>query len=136
MALAMIGWLDSLYFALVAVRWMRPNPRWLPQFCRLEGAACSTVVDTRWGRLFGIPNGFLGVAWYSALIWWSVQAIVKPQPPMCEAVLAASTFVLLLSILLAWALLVRLRVSCALCFAAHAVNGAVVALVAVACLAS
>ncbi len=132
-ALGAVGFAIALYFTLVTYRWMRPDPRWLPRGCRMGEASCARVVDAPQARVLVVPNSVLGLAWYAGAIGGAVARAATGSWPACTAFLAAGSIAVALGAYLAWALLVRLRAPCPLCFAGHGVNVAIVALVAVDC---
>jgi uncharacterized membrane protein len=125
LALALIGGLDALYFVLVTYRWLRPDAPWLPRICRMDEGTCARIVDTREARALGVPNAVLGLAWYVVL----GAATVLGLPPAWQVpLLGGAAVAFAMSLGLAWALLARLQVRCTLCFAVHAINVAVLAL--------
>lgn len=130
---AVVGFLDSLYFVLVAYRLMRPDPRWLPPVCRMDEASCARIVDTREGRLFGVPNGLLGLAYYGLVAAAATVAVATGRWIACAFLVAFASLSMSTSVYLAWALIARLRVVCAFCFLAHALNLALLILIVVAC---
>lgn len=123
-ALALVGLLDALYFTLVAYRVVPPDARWVPRFCRMDAATCARVVEAPEARLLRLPNSVLGMAWYALVLLHSVM----PLPAAAMLPLAAAT--VLASAYLAWALLRKLRAPCPLCFLAHGLNAAILALLA------
>ena len=66
--LAAVGLTIASYFTAVAYRWMKPDVRWIPSFCRLEERTCASVVFTPSARVFGPPNSLLGQVFYAALL--------------------------------------------------------------------
>ncbi|HEV8360804.1 MAG TPA: vitamin K epoxide reductase family protein [Candidatus Thermoplasmatota archaeon] len=133
LAMAALGALDALYFTLVADRVVRPDTPWLPAFCRMDDATCARVVDAREARALGVPNSLLGLGWYAVLAGAASWGLATGALPVCPFLLAGAVAAALLSAWLAWALLARLRVRCPLCFAAHAINGAALVLLLLAC---
>jgi uncharacterized membrane protein len=132
---ALVGILDSLYFVLVAYRWMRPDPRWMPPVCRMDGNTCARIVDTPQGHLFRVPNGLVGLAYYGLVLAAATDAFVAGTWRGCLLLLTAAGLALATSVYLAWALLARLKVTCALCLLGHALNLGLVLLLAAACMA-
>ncbi len=132
-ALGSVGFLDALYFLLVAYRWMRPDPRWMPSVCRMSPGTCARIVDTREGRLFGVPNALPGLVWYAMMVGAGTIALVTGDVPYCESLLALSLLVLLVTLYLIYALVARLRVVCTLCYLAHAINLGVAVVLSFAC---
>jgi uncharacterized membrane protein len=132
-AAAFVGFLDALYFVLVSYRWMRPDPKWMPPVCRMDEGSCARIVDTRYGRVFGLPNGVFGVAWYILLAAAGVHWAINGDLSYCVLWLVGAAGVLALTLFLAWALIFRLHVVCRLCFLAHALNLAILVLIATTC---
>lgn len=132
-ALALVGLLDALYFVGVTYRWLRPDAPWLPRVCRMDGATCARVVDTPEARFFGLPNSVLGAAWYLLVLAAAGQALATGSLPHCLPLLLVAAFTVAFSAYLAWALLVRLRAPCPLCFLGHAVNVGLLVLLLLAC---
>ncbi|MBI4481619.1 MAG: vitamin K epoxide reductase family protein [Acidobacteria bacterium] len=114
-----LGLLISLYFTLVTYGWMRPDPRWLPAFCRMEENSCRRIVDTRQARVFGIPNSLLGIFYYAFLLGAVVRGF---QEPSLWAFRTASAVTVGLGAYLTYALLFRLRIPCPLCLTSHGLN--------------
>ncbi len=129
--LCVVGFLDSLYFTLVQSRVLPPDPRWLPRFCRMEEARCFSLLRTPQARLLGIPNSVVGLGLYPAL--WAAALLAQLGDRRWLGVgIAASAAATLTSLYLAWALLVRLRTHCPLCYLAHLVNAALLGIFLVA----
>ncbi len=124
--LAAAGLVISAYFVALRYHWLSPTSRVVPKFCRMDDGACTQVVHTRWGNVFGLPNALFGVLWYGQLIAW---AFGVPFPRVY--LIATAAFVAAFSVLLAWALLVRMRTRCVLCFTSHGINFVVLALLLV-----
>lgn len=131
---AFLGLLDALYFVAVTYRWLRPDAPWLPRLCRMDQATCARIVDTREARVFGVPNSVLGVAWYGVVLGAAGQALATGSLPYCLPLLLVASFTVAFSAYLAWALVVRLRTPCILCFLGHGVNAALFVVLLLACL--
>lgn len=129
LALAVVGFLDALYFVAVTYRWMRPDPRWLPPLCRMDEATCARIVDTREARALGLPNSVYGLAWYAAVAAAAAVALATGALPARPLLLAGAATSVAFSLYLAWSL-VRLRTLCPLCFLGHGVNVALLVLLA------
>ena len=125
--LAAAGLLISSYFTAVAYRWMRPDARWIPPFCRLGEATCASIVFTPEARVFGVPNSLLGQAYYASLLA-GVPAGALDEPWLRTAWLAASLVTVGMGLYLTWSLLFVTRVACVLCFTSHAINAVILGL--------
>ena len=122
--LAAAGMLIASYFTAVAYRWMRPDARWIPSFCRLGEATCASIVFTPAARAFGVPNSLLGQVYYASLLA-GAPAGALDEPRLRLAWLAASLVTVGLGMYLAWSLLFVTRVACVLCFTSHAINAVI-----------
>lgn len=83
--------------------------------------------QTRYARVLGPPNSDLGQVYYVLVGLCALTGILRHRPVL-TAVFVTSGSSVLMSLFLIWALLFRLRVTCKICFQAHAVNGALFAL--------
>jgi len=128
-ALATLGFAIASYFTAVACRWVRPDVGWIPSVCRLGPETCALVVFTPQARVFGLPNSAFGQVYYLALVLAGLGGWVLHHP-MRWAFLAASVVTVMLAVYLSHALLVTLRVRCLLCFTSHAINVALLLLLA------
>ncbi|MCZ7555005.1 MAG: vitamin K epoxide reductase family protein [Bacteroidia bacterium] len=92
------------------------------------GSQCDTVTQAPQAALFaGIPNARIGIVWYFVLLLWSVIGILLPLPSWSETLITLGAAVSFgISVYLTIILLFVLRKPCALCYAAHAINGVIV----------
>jgi uncharacterized membrane protein len=131
-ALSVLGLADALYFTFAYYGRVRKS-RWVPQvLCAREGSSCATVVQTPYGRIFGVPNSLLGIIYYVLLAFWAVagqSARLVVQVNMTSYILtftdlliAAGAVTVLLGFYLIFALRRILHTDCPFCYAAHAIN--------------
>ena len=134
--LSLAGLLDALYFTLAYYGRVR-KAHWVPQaLCAREGSNCAAVVRTLYARVFGVPNSLLGIAYYLALIGWILAGGGRASAAGTAVwlhgawwcLVAASGVAVVLGLYLIHALWRILRVHCLLCYAAHAINLALLAL--------
>ena len=134
--LSFAGLLNALYFTLAFYGRAR-KARWVPRkLCAREGSNCVTVVRTFYARVFGVPNSLLGVAYYLALIGWILAGCGRASAAgtafwlheVWWLLVAASGAAVILGLYLIHALWRILRIHCPLCYAAHAINLALLAL--------
>ena len=121
MGLAAVGISIATYFTAVAYRWVRPDARWIPAFCRMGEKTCASIVFTPRARVFGLPNSVLGQVFYLALLV-GIPLGWPGQPPLSLLYLGASLLTVALAVYLSYSLLFITRVPCVLCFTSHAVN--------------
>lgn len=119
-----VGFLISSYFTAVSYRWMQPDARWIPSFCRLGERTCATIVFTPRARVLGLPNSLLGQVFYVA-IWIGLVGGFLFSSPGYYFYLAASLLTVSLGGYLTYSLLFLTRVPCKLCFTTHAINLAI-----------
>ena len=131
-ALALAGLADALYFTFAYYGRVQKS-RWVPQIlCAREDSSCVTVVRTRYGSVFGIPNSLLGIVYYGLLVLWAVagqSAGVRFQIGMTsfyvtfsDLLIAAAVVTVVLGFYLIFALRQILHTDCPFCYAAHAIN--------------
>ncbi|MCE2543354.1 MAG: hypothetical protein J4F30_07965 [Acidobacteria bacterium] len=96
MALAVVGLGISTYFTGVAYRWIRPDTRWIPAFCRMGERTCASIVFTPRARVFGLPNSVLGQVFYVALLAGLPLGLLD-QPALFMLYLGASLAPVLLA---------------------------------------
>ena len=129
-ALSTAGLLVATYFTAVAYRWVRPDVRWVPAFCRMDEQTCATIVFTPQAHLFGLPNSVFGQAFYIAVLLGAQFGWVLSPGPLRGAYLGVSLLTVCIGVYLSYVLLFTLRVPCPLCFTSHGINLAVCAIVA------
>src|SRR5208283_5631880 len=140
--LSLGGLADALYFTLAYYGRIR-KARWVPEIlCACEGSSCVTVVQTRYARVFGVPNSLLGIVYYLLLIAgamgnWSFgislyvhfTRVAVPLGMGLLIFLSAGTTIL--GFYLIYALRRKLHADCPLCYTAHAINVALFVLLIV-----
>ena len=135
--LSFAGLLNTLYFTLAYYGRVR-KARWVPKvLCAREDSNCVAVVRTIYARVFGLPNSLLGIAYCTVLIGWVLAGGGQASPIAGTAVwlygvgwilVVASGVAVVLGLYLIHALWRILRVHCPLCYAAHAINLALMVL--------
>ena len=119
--LAVVGLAIAGYFTAVAFRWVRPDTRWVPTFCRMDEQTCASIVFTPQARVFGPPNSTLGVAYYTMLLTGTAIGWID-DPRLRWGYVAAGVLTVALGAYLSYALLFINRVACPLCFTSHGIN--------------
>jgi uncharacterized membrane protein len=130
--LALGGLADAFYFTFAYYGRIR-KARWVPEIlCAREGSSCVTVVQTKYARVFGLPNSLLGIGYYLLLIVWAVAGAhlggMISSAAFTNALIAASAVTVALGGYLVYALRRKLGVDCPLCYTAHAINAALLVL--------
>lgn len=117
--LASAGFLISLYFTGVYYGYLRSDVWWIPKFCRMEQGSCISILRTPEARIFGVPNFVLGLVFYGALFF---AVLGGRHGFLFDLLIATAIFTVILAVYLIYALRVRLKTDCVLCYAAHGIN--------------
>ena len=105
--------------------------------CAREGSSCVTVVQTPYARVFGVPNSLLGTAYYVIVMGWVLLAphveiynrgVILPLVSFTWVLAVLSAVTVGLGFYLVYALRRKLHIHCPLCYAAHAINAALLVL--------
>jgi uncharacterized membrane protein len=75
---------------------------------RCAAGSCDAVMSTRYARLFGFPNAWIALAYHAAVAAFAVARLAGARVPI-EPVLVASAMSLVMSAVLAYLLVVKLR---------------------------
>jgi uncharacterized membrane protein len=109
----------SFYFFGVYANLFSSDRFYIPGFCRLSNNDCTSIVDTKYGRIFGISNALAGT------IFLFSQTVVL----VCTYLNLISNhyafFMSLVSVSLGAYLiygLIKLKVKCNVCITVHAIN--------------
>ena len=111
----------SLYFTLVYYGVIPAENSFVPAFCSLKENTCQSVLNTRFARVFGVPNSLLGIIYY-VLILVLLLANLLFVPVFLNAFVIAAWFTVALGIYLAYSLFFIIKTPCPLCLASHAIN--------------
>ena len=115
---SILGFIISLYFVFTYLGLTKPSNKLIPaDICSKN--ACSSVLETRFARVFKVPNFYLGTIYYFMVFISSFFAL---NNLILYFFLALSWFVVLFSVYLAYSLIFRLKTACNLCFTAQIIN--------------
>ena len=119
--LSLVGLWNAFYFTFAYYGRVK-KARWIPEvLCAREGSSCVTVVQTPYARVFGLPNSLFGIIYYAVLILWTAVSALAPAW-FIWLLIAASAVTVVLGFYLVYALNVKLRTHCPLCYMGHAIN--------------
>ena len=59
--MALVGGAFSFYFYSVFRGWIAPKQIWIPKFCELRSSQCLSIVEGKYGQIFGLPNALSGI---------------------------------------------------------------------------
>lgn len=114
------AWLGAAGVVISAYVWYKqvtPGP------VACIGSGCAAVIRSKYGRLLGIPNGALGVAYFLAVI---LAPLLTPWVPEFRGVITLATAVaLVLYLYLTYLQVAVLRALCSWCLTSAALTGGI-----------
>ena len=141
--LSLAGLANALYFSFAYYGRIK-KARWVPEIlCAREGSSCVRVVQTRYARVFGVPNSLLGIVYYlflikGALANWPIHIMLNDYfGPVVHfhlgmaLLMLTSAGTIILGVYLIYALRFKLHVHCPLCYTAHVINAALFVLLVI-----
>lgn len=120
--LALIGGAFSFYFNGVYYGKILPHQFWIPQVCQMDSNQCTSIVETKYGKIFGVPNAQLGryfLFGYSLTLAGVPFNLVDPLIPLFIGGLT-----IFLGIYLVYGL-IRLKTPCSICLTIHVLNAVI-----------
>ena len=117
--LAISGGAFSFYFYGVYKNWIRPHQIWIPTFCELNSNQCVSIVDTKYGRLLGLPNALIGIFLFLSYAIILICVALKYIDPIIPLYIGGFTIIIGLYLVYG---LYRLRVVCKVCLLVHLLN--------------
>lgn len=117
--LAFVGGALSFYFHLVYKKQINPKQIWVPRICQMDSSRCTSIVDTKYGRLGPKPNSFYGSIFlpvYGLILILTATRLVQP-----EIALILGGITILIGAYLT-AALYRLVTYCPICLTVHGLN--------------
>jgi uncharacterized membrane protein len=119
--LSAIGFYIAMYFTLVYYGFIQAENSIMPAFCSMKTHTCQSVLNTRFARVFGVPNSLLGVIYY-LLILVLLFANLLFDPALLGMLVVVAWFTVALGVYLAYSLFFIIKTPCPLCLASHAIN--------------
>ena len=120
--MALVGGAFSFYFYSVFRGWISSKQIWIPQFCELKSYQCLSIVESKYGQIFGLPNALLGIfvliGYAIILVGTSLDYINQNIPFYIGCLLVAIGIYLIYG-------LIRLKVNCRICLLVHFLNACI-----------
>ena len=120
--MALVGGAFSFYFYSVFRGWIAPKQIWIPKFCELRSSQCLSIVESKYGQIFGLPNALLGIfvliGYAIILIGTSLDYINQNIPLYIGCIIVAIGIYLIYG-------LIRLKVNCKICLFVHFLNSVI-----------
>ena len=120
--MALVGGAFSFYFYGVYRGWIRRQQIWIPRFFELESSHCLSIVETKYGQIFGLPNALSGIfilLGYAIILLCTSLGYIGPIIS-----LYIGGFIVAISIYLIIGL-IQLRVTCRICLLVHFLNASI-----------
>lgn len=117
--LALVGGALSFYFFSIYRGWVSTQHEIIPVYFRINSGTCINIIDSKYGRIAGVPNAFSGS------IFLLVYAFSLMAIPLDILSWKISFMLGLLSIIFGIYLvygLAKLKVLCPVCIAVHTLN--------------
>ena len=120
--MALVGGAFSFYFYSVFRGWIAPKQIWIPKFCELKSSQCLSIVESKYGQIFGLTNALLGIfvliGYAIILIGTSLNYINQNIPLYIGCLIVAIGIYLIYG-------LIRLKVNCKICLFVHFLNAVI-----------
>ena len=120
--MALVGGAFSFYFYSVFRGWIAPKQIWIPKFCELRSSQCLSIVESKYGQIFGLPNALSGIfvliGYAIILIGTSLDYINQNIPLYIGCLIFAIGIYLIYG-------LIRLKVNCKICLFVHFLNAVI-----------
>ena len=117
--MALVGGAFSFYFYSVFRCWIPPKQIWIPKFCELKSSQCLSIVESKYGQIFGLTNALLGIF---VLIGYAIVLIGTSLDYINQNIsLYIGILLVAIGIYLIYGL-IRLKVNCRICLLVHFLN--------------
>ena len=117
--MALVGGAFSFYFYSVFRGWIAPKQIWIPKFCELRSSQCLSIVESKYGQIFGLTNALLGIF---VLIGYAIILIGTSLDYINQNIsLYIGILLVAIGIYLIYGL-IRLKVTCRICLVVHFLN--------------
>ena len=117
--ISILGLIISLYFLIVYKGIIKGMNKLLPKEICSENT-CNAILETRFAKVFKIPNFILGIFYYIIILLASLYPYYLVFFRVFFILL--SWFVVAFSLYLAYTLIFKLRTICVLCFISQIIN--------------
>ena len=120
--MALVGGAFSFYFYGVYRGWISSQQIWIPKFFELKSSHCLSIVETKYGKIFGLPNALWGIF---VLLGYSIILICISLGYIDSNIsLYIGGFIVAISIYLIIGL-IHLKVTCRICLFVHLLNATI-----------
>ena len=120
--MALVGGAFSFYFYGVYRGWINNQQIWIPKFFELKSSHCLSIVETKYGKIFGLPNALWGIF---VLLGYSIILICISLGYIDSNIsLYIGGFIVAISIYLIIGL-IHLKVTCRICLFVHFLNASI-----------
>ncbi len=117
--LSIAGLFISFYFLCAKRGWF---PKFVKNMPLCDGNTCMRVSDSKYGKMFGVPNYIFGMFYYIVILLFSIFSFLHDDKNAHYFLLVMSWSTVLIAVYLTYALLVKLKTVCVPCFVLHGIN--------------
>lgn len=117
--LALAGGALSFYFYGVYKGFLSGKQWWIPPFMQMTSATCTSVIETAYGKHFGVSNVVLGIPFmfgYGIVLWSTAIGNISTIIPFIMGIISILIGIYLINGLL------KLKIHCRICYAVHTLN--------------
>ncbi len=86
----------------------------------MDNESCLSIIRMREARIIGVPNFYLGILFYLAVLAVALFPVLAPW--ILDSLKIASGFTVFVGMVLSYSLLSVIKKKCVLCFTAHGIN--------------
>jgi len=117
--LAFAGGALSLYFYGVYKEILNKKQWWIPSILHVSPESCTQIIDTHYGKHFGLSNIALGIPFmvgYGIILFATAQGNISTMIPFIMGIVS-----IIIGIYLIYGL-VKMKMHCKVCYTIHSIN--------------
>jgi uncharacterized membrane protein len=117
--LAFVGGALSFYFYGVYKGIINEKQWWIPSILHVSSETCTRVIDTQYGKHFGLSNVLVGIPFmigYGIILWETGQGNISTTIPLFMGIIS-----IVVGIYLIYGLM-KLHMLCKICYTVHSIN--------------
>ena len=117
--LAFVGGALSFYFYGVYKGIINEKQWWIPSILHVSSETCTRVIDTHYGKHFGLSNVLVGIPFmfgYEIVLWGTANGNISITIPFIMGIISILVGIYLINGL------VRLKMYCRICYTVHTLN--------------
>ena len=117
--LALASGAFSFYFYSVYKGKLADQQWWIPPFLHMTSDTCTSVIDSNYGRHFGIANAAVGTPFFLSYAMLLILAGMNMIPKVIPLYIGVITIIAGIYLVFG---MVRIRTHCRICYTVHLIN--------------